>query len=257
MSTDAPAPPGFFSRLAQPGFFMAWSRFVVWPLAALSAVLFGLGIWYALVASPGDYQMGDTVRIMYVHVPNAWLSQACYGLMAAAAVGSLVWRHPLADVAAKAAAPLGAVFTAIMLMTGAIWGRPTWGTYWVWDGRLTSALVLLLIYLGIVALWRAIEDQARAARIVAIVTLVGVINVIIVRYSVEWWATLHQPPTLTDPNAPGLPGELLTPLFLMLGAYTALFATLLTAAMRTEIRRRRIAGLKARTARTAAASPAS
>ena len=137
------------------------------PLAILTALLFAVGLYFALFNSPEDYQMGDTVRMMYVHVPNAWLSQFVYGVMCVAALGTLVWRHPLADVAQKAAAPLGATFTALALYTGSLWGRPTWGTFWEWDGRMTSTLILLFIYLGIIALWRAFDDQLRAATIVA------------------------------------------------------------------------------------------
>jgi heme exporter protein C len=176
---------------------------------------------------------------MYIHVPNAWLSMLVYGVMAVAALGTLVWRHPLADVANKAAAPLGAVFTAITLFTGALWGRPTWGTYWEWDGRMTSELVLLLIYLGIVALWRSFDDQLKAGRIVAIVTLVGAINIPVIHFSVEWWNTLHQGASVFTTSGPRMPLSLLTPLFIMLFAFTLLFALLQVVRMRTEILRRR------------------
>ncbi len=158
-----PKQPNWFSRLAHPGAFMAWSKPLLWPLAILTALCFAAGLYFGLVDSPPDYQMGETVRIMYVHVPNAWLSQFVYGVMFVAALGTLVWRHPLADVAQKAAAPLGAAFTALALYSGSLWGRPTWGTFWEWDGRMTSTLILLFIYLGIIALWRAFDDQTRAA----------------------------------------------------------------------------------------------
>jgi heme exporter protein C len=247
---------GFLSKLAQPGHFLDWSRHIVVPLAVLCAGFFGIGLWYAFFNSPADYQMGNTVRIMYVHVPNAWLSQFSYGIMVIASIGSLVWRHPLADVAAKTAAPLGATFTAIMLITGAIWGRPTWGTYWVWDGRLTSALVQLFIYLGIIALWRAFEDPVRAARPIAIITLVGAINIPIIKFSVDWWSVLHQPASVIRADGPSMPASLLTPLLLMVGAYTLLFLVLHVVAMRTEITRRRIARLQSRAARNEAGVPA-
>ena len=162
MSVDTVKQPNWFSRLAHPGQFLAWSRYLVWPLAIATLLSFAIGLWFAFFNSPEDYQMGDMVRVMYVHVPNAWLSQLVYGVMAVSALGTLVWRHPLADVANKAAAPLGAVFTALALYTGSLWGRPTWGTFWEWDGRMTSTLVLLLIYLGIIALWRAFDDQLKA-----------------------------------------------------------------------------------------------
>ncbi len=231
--------PNWFARLAHPGVFMGWSGPLMLPLALLTAVALAAGLWFAFIESPADYQMGETVRIMYVHVPNAWLSQLVYGVMVAAALGSLVWRHPLADVAAKAAAPLGAAFTALALYTGSLWGRPTWGTFWEWDGRMTSTLILLFIYLGIIALWRAFDDQLRAARIVAVVTLVGALDIPVIRFSVDWWNTLHQPASVFVEGGPRMPPAILTPLLVMLVAFTLLFATLQLAAMRTEILRRR------------------
>ncbi|HUV32745.1 MAG TPA: heme ABC transporter permease [Devosiaceae bacterium] len=245
MTDDAP-PMGFFSRIAHPGQFLVWSRYLIAPLAAVSALLFATGLWFALVNSPDDYQMGSTVRIMYVHVPNAWLAQLCYGVMAVASIGTLVWRHPLADVAAKSAAPLGAAFTAIALITGSLWGRPTWGTFWEWDGRMTSTLVLLFIYLGIVALWRTFEDQNRAGRVIAVVTLVGAINIPIIKFSVDWWNTLHQPASVLRAGGPSMPASILTPLLLMTLAFTFLFLCLHVVSMRTEIRRRRIAAMQRR-----------
>ena len=239
MSVTAVKQPNWFARLAHPGQFLAWTRFVVWPLAIVTAITFAIGFYFSIYASPGDYQMGDMVRVMYLHVPNAWLSMLVYGVMAAAAFGTLVWRHPLADVANKAAAPLGAVFTAATLFTGSLWGRPTWGTFWEWDGRMTSELVLLLIYLGIIALWRSFDDQSKAGRIVAIVTLVGAINIPVIHYSVEWWNTLHQGSSILTMSGPKMPASLLTPLFIMLFAFTLLFGLLQIVSMRTEILRRR------------------
>ncbi len=244
MSHDQAAPgaakkPSWWSQLAHPGQFLAWSRYLVAPLLAASVALFAIGLFFAFFNSPADYQMGDTVRLMYVHVPTAWLSQAIYGVMALAALGTLVWRHPLADVAAKSAAPLGATFTALALYTGSLWGRPTWGTFWEWDGRMTSTLLLLLIYLGIVALWRAFDDQLRAGRIAAIVTLVGALNIPIIKFSVDWWQTLHQPASVFTASGPRMPASILTPLLLMVLAFTLLFALLQVVSMRTEILRRR------------------
>lgn len=247
--------PGFFSRLAHPGQFLVWSRYLVWPLAGLSAILFAAGLYLALIASPADYQMGETVRIMYMHVPNAWLSMMCYGVMAVAAFGTLVWRHPLADVAAKSAAPLGAIFTAIALLTGIVWGIPTWGTGWVWDGRLTSMLLHFLIYLGIIAMWFTFEDQHRAGRIIAVFTLVGVVNLVVIHYSVEWWSTLHQPASVFTAEGPKMPMELLTPLFVNLFAFSFLFATLQVISMRTEIMRRRVAAMQRQAAMNRGAAP--
>ncbi|HEY8595898.1 MAG TPA: heme ABC transporter permease [Devosiaceae bacterium] len=244
--TDETARMGWFSRLAHPGQFLQWSRHWVAPLAVVTAILFAVGLWFALFNSPEDYQMGQTVRIMYVHVPNAWLSELCYGVMAIAALGTLVWRHPMADVAAKSAAPLGAAFTAMALFTGSMWGRPTWGTYWEWDGRMTSYLILFLMYLGIVALWNAFEDQLRAARVVAVVTLVGAINIPIIIFSVVWWNTLHQPSSIIAKGGPRMPPSLLIPLLVMTLAFTFLFATLHVVRMRTEVLRRRAASLERR-----------
>ena len=152
--------------------------------------------------APDDYQQGATVKIMFIHVPNAWLSMFVWGVMSVAALGTLVWRHPLADVAAKAAAPIGAAFTFLALVTGSLWGRPMWGTYWVWDARLTSVLILFLMYLGLIALWRAVEDPSRAARAAAILTLVGAINLPIIKFSVDWWNTLHQPASVMRIGGP-------------------------------------------------------
>jgi heme exporter protein C len=236
--------PGWLDRLANPGQFLLWSGAWVGPLAVLTAVLFAAGLYLALIASPADYQMGETVRIMYIHVPNAWLSEFIYGIMAIASLGTLVWRHPLADVAAKSAAPLGAVFTALALFSGSLWGRPTWGTFWEWDGRMTSTLVLLLIYLGIIALWRAFDDQGRAGRIVAVFTLVGALDIPVVKYSVDWWNTLHQPASISLLGSAHMPASILTPLLVMTLAFTLLFLTLHLVRMRTEILRRRAEALE-------------
>jgi heme exporter protein C len=237
----------WFSRLSHPGQFLGWSKGFILPLSAITALLFAVGLYFAFFASPADYQMGDTVRIMYVHVPNAWLSQFVYAIMAVSALGTLVWRHPMADVAAKAAAPLGAVFTALALFTGSLWGRPTWGTFWEWDGRMTSTLILLFIYLGIIALWRAFEDQGRAARIIAVFTLVGALNIPVIKFSVDWWHTLHQPASIMTTGS-HLPASMLLPLVLMSLAFTFLFLTLHIVRMRSEIFRRRAENLERRAA---------
>src|SRR5690348_1921057 len=181
--------------LANPTRFMELStRLLPWVSGAAAALLV-YGLYLSFFASPADYQQGETVRIMYIHVPCAWLSMAVYGLIAASSFGLLVFRHPLADVSAKAAAPPGAAFTFLALVTGSLWGKPMWGTYWVWDARLTSVLVLFLMYLGIIALWRTVDDPSRAGRAAAILTLVGAINLPVIKFSVDWWNTLHQPST--------------------------------------------------------------
>ena len=193
--------------------------------------------------APDDYQQGATVKIMFIHVPNAWLSMFVWGVMSVAALGTLVWRHPLADVAAKAAAPIGAAFTFLALVTGSLWGRPMWGTYWEWDARLTSVLILFLMYLGLIALWRAVEDPSRAARAAAILTLVGAINLPIIKFSVDWWNTLHQPASVFRMGGPTLDRAFLIPLLVMAVAFSLLFVTLHLAAMRNEILRRRVRSL--------------
>ncbi len=178
--------------LANPTRFLRLVDRVLPWLIALTIVLFAVGLYRAINA-PDDYQQGATVKIMYLHVPAAWLGMMGWGVMSVAALGTLVWRHPLADVAGKAAAPIGAAFTFICLVTGSLWGRPTWGTYWVWDARLTSMLVLLLLYLGVMALYWTAEDPGRGSRAAAILSLVGAINLPIIKFSVDWWNTLHQP----------------------------------------------------------------
>jgi len=225
--------------LANPSRFLSLvSRLLPWLAAAtLLAFAFGIG---QVIAAPDDYQQGATAKIMFIHVPSAWLSMFIWMTMSVAALGTLVWRHPVADVAAKAAAPIGAAFTLQCLITGSLWGRPMWGTYWVWDGRLTSVLVLFLMYLGVIALWRTIEEPARAARAVAILTLVGAINLPIIKFSVDWWSTLHQPASVFRLGGPTIHPTLLIPLFAMAVAFFLLFATLHLAAMRNEIMRRRV-----------------
>ena len=229
--------------LANPHRFLALARWIVPGFAALAFVLLGAGIVLGLQA-PADYQQGETVRIMYVHVPSAWLALGIYTLMAIAAIGTLVWRHPLADVAAKTAAPIGAAFSLICLVTGALWGRPMWGAYWVWDARLTSMLVLFLLYLGILALWRAIDDPGQAGRVVAVLTLVGFVNVPIVKFSVDWWNTLHQPASVFRLDGPAIHPDILTPLLISAAGFAALFVALHVAAMRNEILRRRVRTLR-------------
>lgn len=252
MTIDTTPKMSWWNRLAHPGQFVAWTRPLVLPLAVVTAAFFAAGLWFAFFSSPPEKYMGDTVRIMYIHVPAAWLSQFVYATMVVSALGTLVWRHPMADVSMKSAAPLGAAFTAMALFTGALWGRPTWGTFWEWDGRMTSTLVLLFIYLGIVALWRAFDDQLRAARVVAIFTLVGAVNIPIIKFSVDWWSTLHQPASVFRPDGPTMPPEILTPLFVMFFAFTLLFTTLQLVAMHTEVRRRRVTTLERRAAREGA-----
>src|SRR5258707_13227789 len=226
--------------LANPTRFLRLTERLLPWLAGATAVAFAIGLYLAFFVAPDDYQQGATVKIMFIHVPAAWLGMWCWGLMSIAALGTLVWRHPLADVAAKAAAPLGAGFTFLCLVAGSLWGRPTWGTYWVWDGRLTSVLVLFLMYLGVIPLGRTSDDPARAARAVAILTLVGAINLPIIKFSVDWWTTLHQPSSVLRLGGPAMHPSILVPLLVMGLAFFLLFFTLHLAAMRNEIMRRRV-----------------
>ena len=248
-------------NLANPTRFLALSARALPWLAGATICAFVVGGIYVYL-SPDDYQQGATVKIMFIHVPAAWLGLFAWVLMSMAALGTLVWRHPLADVAARAAAPIGAAFTLMCLLTGSLWGRPMWGTYWVWDARLTSVLVLFLLYLGVIALWRTIEDPTRAARAAAVFTLVGAINIPIIKFSVDWWNTLHQPASVFRMGGPTLDRAFLIPLLVMALAFTLLFITLHVAAMRNEILRRRVRSLQMMQARAAsndmsAASPAS
>jgi heme exporter protein C len=239
--------------LANPSRFLSLTARLLPYLVAGTVVLFAIGLYLSATA-PDDYQQGATVKIMFIHVPNAWLSMFVWAVMSASALGTLVWRHPLADVAAKAAAPIGASFTFLALVTGSLWGRPMWGTYWEWDARLTSVLILFLMYLGLMA--------ARAARAAAVLTLVGTINLPIIKFSVDWWNTLHQPASVFRMGGPTLDRAFLIPLLVMALAFTVLFITLHVAAMRNEILRRRVRSLQMMQARAAsnemsAASPAS
>jgi len=229
--------------LANPTRFLALSGRILPWLAAVTLAAFAVGISLA-IGAPDDYQQGATVKIMFIHVPAAWLAMGCWAVMTIAALGTLVWRHPLADVAARAAAPLGTAFTAMCLITGMLWGRPMWGAYWVWDGRLTSVLVLFLMYLGVLALWRTVEDPSRAARAAAVLTLVGAINLPIIKFSVDWWNTLHQPASVLRMGGPALDRAFLIPLLVMALAFSLLFITLHLAAMRNEILRRRVRSLQ-------------
>ncbi len=219
---------------------MALSNRLLPFIWAGGAAFLVVGLWGAWFAAPADYQQGETIRIMYLHVPAAWLSMFFYVTMALSAIGALVWRHPLAEVSQKAAAPIGATFALICLITGALWGRPMWGTYWVWDARLTSMLVLFLIYLGLIALWRTIDDPGRAGRAVSILTLVGLVNIPIIKFSVDWWNTLHQPASVFRMDGPTIHPSMLWPLLTCAVGFTLLATALHLIAMQAEIMRRRV-----------------
>jgi len=205
-----------------------------WPAGALIVA----GVYGGLALAPPDYQQGDAFRIVYVHAPSAWLSMLVYGSMAAAAAIGLVWRIKLAHAVSAASAPIGASFTALALATGAIWGKPMWGTWWVWDARLTSELILLFLYAGVMALRASIDDRDRADRAAAVLAIVGVVNLPVIHYSVYWWNTLHQPATLTKLGKPSMAGDMLWPLLVMLLGFTLYFGAVLLVRLRAEILRR-------------------
>jgi len=211
-----------------------------WVTAA-AVLLLATGLYLGLVTAPADYQQGETVRIMFVHVPAAWMALFIYTFMAVASAVGFIFRHPLADAAAKAAAPIGAVFTFLALFTGSLWGRPMWGTWWEWgDARLTSMFVLFLLYLGYISVWQAIEEPTRAARVAGIVAIVGLINVPIIKFSVEWWSTLHQPASVLRMGGPSIHPTILTPLLVMGLAYAFVFLALHLVSLRTEVMARRL-----------------
>ncbi len=233
--------PTLIQSLANPTRFMALSaRLLPW-LAGATGLTIAFGLYLAFAVSPPDYQQGHTVKIMYVHVPSAWLAMAGYLTVAASSFGLLVWRHPLADVSARAAAPIGAAFTLLALITGSLWGKPMWGTYWVWDARLTSVLLLFFLYLGLMALRASIEDETAAAKLTAILALVGVSLLPVIKFSVEWWNTLHQPSTRLTTT---LDASFRTPLLVNALGFTLLFVTLHLMAMRNEVLRRRVKALQ-------------
>jgi heme exporter protein C len=230
--------------LANPSRFLALVERVLPILAIATVAAFVGGLYLAWFVAPDDYQQGATVKIMFIHVPCAWLSMMGWTVMSIAALGTLVWRHPLADVLARSTARLGAAFTFLCLLTGSLWGRPMWGTYWVWDARLTSVLVLFLMYLGLLALLRAVDEPTRAGRLAAILILIGAINIPLVKFSVDWWSTLHQPASVLRVGGSAIHTSILIPLLAMTAAFMLLFVTLLFAAMRNEILRRRLRTLQ-------------
>ena len=231
-------------RFANPARFLRISNAVLPWAAGSTVVLMIAGLYLSLFASPADYQQGDTVRIMYVHVPSAWMALFIYTNMAIAAAVGLVWKHPLADLFTKAAAPVGAGFTALCLITGSLWGEPMWGTWWVWDARLTSVLILFFLYLGYMALVNAFDDPTRGAKAGAILVLVGVVNVPIIKFSVDWWNTLHQPASVVRMGGPSIDPSMLWPLLIMGFAFTAYFVTVVLLRVRSEIAARKIQTLR-------------
>ena len=234
--------------LSNPERFMAFSLWAAPMFGVIAVVLALAGLWLGFTA-PEDYQQGDTVRIMFVHVPAAWMSMFVYACLGVASFLSLIFRHALADAAAQAAAPLGAAFTVLALATGSLWGRPMWGTWWVWDARLTSVLVLLLFYLAYMALRAALDDEAKAARAGAILALVGVVNLPVVHWSVNWWNSLHQGASVFRKGGPTMTVDYLYPLLLLGLAYMAAFGSLWLVRIRAEVWRRRAEAAALRAAR--------
>jgi heme exporter protein C len=228
------ANPARFNRLSSR--LMPW---FAWPAGFL---ILG-GLYFGLIASPADYQQGETVRIMYVHVPSAWMAMFVYSSMAIASAVGLIWKHPLAHLSAEAAAPIGACFTFICLFTGSLWGKPMWGTWWVWDARLTSVLVLFFLYLGYMALNSAFDDPSRGERSAAILALIGFINVPIIKFSVDWWNTLHQPASVVKMSGPAIHGSMLVPLLMMAVGFSLFFCAVLLIRMRALMLARRARGL--------------
>jgi heme exporter protein C len=228
-------------RLANPTRFMELSRAILPWIAAGAALFIAYAMYLVFFVAPPDYQQGETVKIMYIHVPAAWLALMCYSLIALSSFGLLVFRHPLADVSAKAAAPIGAAFTLAALITGSLWGKPMWGTYWVWDARLTSVLILFFLYLGLIALRSSLDDEALAGKLTAVLALVGVAILPVIKFSVEWWNTLHQPSTgFTSSVDPSMR----TPLLLSAVGFTLLFVALHLKGMQNEILRRRVKAMR-------------
>ncbi len=235
-----------FNRYANPTRFMQLSTKLVPWFAVATVLLMAAGLYFALFASPPDYQQGESVRIMYVHVPAAWMAMFCYTSMAVASAIGLIWRHPVAEMTAKATAPIGACFTFLALVTGSLWGKPMWGTWWVWDARLTSVLVLFFLYLGYMALEHAFDDPARGTRAAGILALVGFVNVPIIKFSVDWWNTLHQPASVVRMGGPTIDSSMLIPLLVMAGAFTCYYFWVVLVRVRGEIIASRIRGLRLR-----------
>ena len=231
--------------LANPARFRRFSQRVLPSLGFATVLMLAVGVYLAFFVAPEDYQQGQTVRIMFVHVPSAWLSMGGYAMLAMLGASLLVWRHPLAALMARAAAPVGASFAAVCLLTGSLWGRPMWGTYWVWDARLTSMLLLFFLYLGHIALSRAYDSPERGDRAAAILALIGVINLPIIKFSVDWWNTLHQPASITRLDAPAIHNSILVPLLWMAVSLLFLFVYLVLLRTETEIDRRRLENAEA------------
>ena len=222
-------------RFANPGRFIRIANAILPWSVGLTAISIAVGLYLAFFVAPPDYQQGESVRIMYVHVPSAWMALFIYTMIAVASAVALIWRHPLADLVAKASAPLGAGFTFLALLTGSLWGKPMWGTWWVWDARLTSVLVLFFLYLGHIAIMNAFEDTLRGFRAAAVLALIGFVNVPIIHFSVEWWSTLHQPSSVMRMDGPAIHPSMLWPLLIMALGFKFYYVTLLLVRVKSEL----------------------
>jgi heme exporter protein C len=232
------------NRFANPTQFLRLANKILPWFTGLTVLLIGAGLYYAFGASPPDYQQGETVRIMYVHVPSAWMAMFVYAFIVVASAIGLIWKHPIAHICALSAAPIGASFTLVCLITGSLWGKPMWGTWWVWDARLTSVLVLFFLYLGFIALANAFDDAARGEKASAILAMIGAVNLPIIKFSVDWWNTLHQPASVTKIGMPAVHSSMLIPLLLMAVGFTTLFACLVIVRARAELANRRVNALR-------------
>jgi len=231
-------------RFANPTRFLRLANAVLRWCIALTVICIATGLYFGLFVAPADYQQGETVRIMYIHVPSAWMAVFVYASMAIASAMALIWKHPLADLIAKASAPIGAGFTLICLATGSLWGKPMWGTWWAWDARLTSVLILFFLYLGYIALNNAFDNPVRGAKSAAILALVGAVNLPVIKFSVDWWNTLHQPASVTRLDAPAIHSSMLWPLLLMAFGFTFFYLVLLVFRVRGEIAAAKIRNLQ-------------
>src|SRR5712692_6201639 len=231
------------TRFANPARFMRASGVAMPWLGGAAAGLLALGLVWSLLLAPPDYQQGESVRIMFIHVPSAWMALSVYLFVAICSAVALVWRHPLAEIAAQAAAPIGAAYTLICLATGSLWGRPMWGAWWVWDARLTSVLVLFFLYLGYIALVNAFDDPSRGGRAGSLLALVGIVNLPIIKFSVDWWNTLHQPASVLRRGGPSIDLSLLIPLLIMAAGFALLFGWLVLLRMRTALNEKKARAL--------------
>lgn len=230
----------FKSSLVNPSRFLRLLNPLAWPLLCMGVILLCVGVSWGFFFSPPDYQQGETVRIMYVHVPASWMALMVYGCIGLSAFGAIIWRHGLGDIIIRAAAPLGCVFASMSLVTGALWGKPMWGAWWVWDARLTSMLILWFIYLGLIFLTSAYQEGQKGAKPSAIFALMGLMNLPIIKWSVDWWHTLHQPASLLRVGGNAIHSAFMGPLIAMLLSFICIFCGLLILSIQAHMLRQRL-----------------